>query len=367
MSRRRQIDLAKVVVAEAALARVPGRLARRYGILPVALDGDTLTAVQVHPDDPLGAMELESRLGLRIETLAAARPDAVARAIERYYAGAAGDEAPSALAALERLVNRAIQIHCSDIHLDPEENRGVARMRVDGMMRPVGEFTPAFMTDLVSAVKVAAKMDISERRAPQDGQIVMDSLGESIAMRVAVIPTTHGEKVTLRILATAAVSAELDRLDALGMSPRHLAMMRSALDQAHGVVLLSGPTGSGKTTTLYAALRHLKEPGTRHILTIENPVEIPLPGVNQIQIDGERVTVQFGGGCINDTIVHLATSRMGFGGVGHSGMGSYHGKKSFDTFSHEKSVLKKSTRIDMPVRYMPYTPLKDRLLRVFLH
>ena len=82
----------------------------------------------------------------------------------------------------------------------------------------------------------------------------------------------------------------------------------------------------------------------------------------------ERVlaSVPFGGGCINDTIVHLATSRMGFGGVGHSGMGSYHGKKSFDTFSHEKSVLKKSTRIDMPVRYMPYTPLKDRLLRFFL-
>ena len=77
-------------------------------------------------------------------------------------------------------------------------------------------------------------------------------------------------------------------------------------------------------------------------------------------------SVPFGGGCINDTIVHLATSRMGFGGVGHSGMGSYHGKKSFDTFSHEKSVLQKSTRIDMPVRYMPYTPLKDRLLRVFL-
>ena len=77
-------------------------------------------------------------------------------------------------------------------------------------------------------------------------------------------------------------------------------------------------------------------------------------------------SVTFGGGCINDTIVHLATSRMGFGGVGHSGMGSYHGKKSFDTFSHEKSVLQKSTRIDMPVRYMPYTPLKDRLLRAFL-
>jgi general secretion pathway protein E len=235
-------------------------------------------------------MELESRLGIRVQTVTASRPEAVSRAIERYYAGAAGDETPTALAALERLVNRAIQIHCSDIHLDPEEGMGVARMRVDGMMRVVSEYPPAFMADLVSAVKVAARLDISERRAPQDGQIVMDSLGESIAMRVAVIPTTYGEKVTLRILATAAVSEELDRLDALGMSEMHYGMMRSALEQAYGVILLSGPTGSGKTTTLYAALRHLRESGTRHILTIENPVEIPLKGVNQIQIDGERVT-----------------------------------------------------------------------------
>lgn len=290
MSGARKIDLAKVAVAEDALARVPARLARRHGVLPVAMDGDVLTVVVADADDPMAALELESRLGMKIQAMGATRPETVARAIERYYAGAAGGEGSTALAALERLVNRAIQIHCSDIHLDPEETRGVARMRVDGMMRVVGEFAPAFMSDLVSAVKVAAKLDISERRAPQDGQIVMNSLGESIAMRVAVIPTTHGEKVTLRILATASVSEELERMDALGMGEMHLGMMRSALDQAHGVVLLSGPTGSGKTTTLYAALRHLRAPGTRHILTIENPVEIPLAGVNQIQIDGERVT-----------------------------------------------------------------------------
>jgi type II secretory ATPase GspE/PulE/Tfp pilus assembly ATPase PilB-like protein len=291
MSTARVIDLSKIAVSDEALAKVPLRLARRYGLLPVRLEGETLGVVLANPDDPLGVMELESRIGMRIETFAAARPDGVARAIERYYAGTSGDsEGSSALAALERLVNRAIQIHCSDIHLDQEEGMGVARMRVDGMMRAVSEYTPAFMADLVSAVKVAARLDISERRTPQDGQIVMDSLGESIAMRVAVIPTTHGEKVTLRILATAAVSEELDRLDALGMSDVHYGMMHSALEQAYGVILLSGPTGSGKTTTLYAALRHLQAPGTRHILTIENPVEIPLKGVNQIQIDGERVS-----------------------------------------------------------------------------
>ena len=98
------------------------------------------------------------------------------------------------------------------------------------------------------------------------------------------------------------------------------------------------------------------------------PKPLALYIFSENKMNQEKVlnSCSFGGGCINDTIVHLATSRMGFGGVGHSGMGSYHGKKSFDTFSHEKSVLKKSTRIDMPVRYMPYTPLKDRLLRVFL-
>jgi len=290
MSGQRAIDLSKVAIEEAALARVPARLARRYGLLPVALEGETLTVALADTDDPLGLMELESRLGIRVRAVTPSRPEAVSRAIDRYYAGSSGGEAPTALAALERLVNRAIQIHCSDIHLDPEEDVGVARMRVDGMMRVVDEYPPAFMADLVSAVKVAARLDISERRAPQDGQIVMDSLGESISMRVAVIPTTYGEKVTLRILATAAVADDLDRLDALGMSEMHYGMVHSALEQAYGVILLSGPTGSGKTTTLYAALRQLREPGTQHILTIENPVELPLKGVNQIQIDGERVT-----------------------------------------------------------------------------
>jgi type II secretory ATPase GspE/PulE/Tfp pilus assembly ATPase PilB-like protein len=290
MSRRAAIDLSKVSVSEAALARVPARLARRYGILPIALDDDRLTVAQADPDDTLGPIQLEGQLGVRIETVRVARPETVARAIERYYTGMEGGTGATALATLEHLVHRAIQIHCSDIHLDPEAGIGVARMRVDGMMRVVSEYTPAFLTDLVSAIKVAARLDISEKRAPQDGQLTIESLGESVAMRVALVPTVHGEKVTLRILATAAVSEELDRLDGLGMDEAHDRMFRTALDQAHGVVLLSGPTGSGKTTTLYAALRHLREPGTHHIVSIENPVEVPLRGVNQIQIDGERVT-----------------------------------------------------------------------------
>lgn len=290
MSKNPAIDLSKVVISDDVLSRVPARLARRFGILPVALDGETLTVVQTHPDDPLGPMQLEGQIGLRILTAPAARPSSVGRAIERYYSGLTADAASTGLDVLEHLVNRAIQIHCSDIHLDPEEGIGLVRMRVDGMMRVVSEYPLSFLNDLVAAVKVAAKLDISESRAPQDGQMQIESLGESVVMRVAVIPTVHGEKVTLRILATAAVSEELDRLDALGMSKEHYQIFCSALNQSHGVILLSGPTGSGKTTSLYAALRYLRESGHQHIISIENPVEVPLRGVNQVQIDGERIT-----------------------------------------------------------------------------
>ncbi len=290
MSPNTAIDLSKVAVSEAALARVPARIARRYGVLPIAIEDDRLIVVQSDPDDSIGPMQIESQCGLTVRVMPARRPESVARAIERYYAGRDAGEQGSALAALEHLVHRAVQIHCSDIHLDPEDGIGMVRMRVDGMMRVVSEFAPPFMNDLISAIKVAARLNISEHRVPQDGQLILDSLGESVVMRVAVVPTVHGEKVTLRILATAAVSEELDRLDALGMTPDHYRQFVAALDQSHGVILLSGPTGSGKTTTLYAALRHLREPGTRHIISIENPVEVPLRGVNQIQIDGERVT-----------------------------------------------------------------------------
>jgi len=290
MNKERAIDLSKVVISDEALSRVPARLARRFGILPVALDGDTLSVVQTNPDDPLGPMQLEGQLGLRILTVPATRPSAVGRAIERYYSGPTADATSTGLDVLEHLVNRAIQIHCSDIHLDPEEGVGLVRMRVDGMMRVISEYPLDFLSNLVAAVKVAAKLDISENRAPQDGQMEIESLGESVVMRVAVIPTVHGEKVTLRILATAAVSEELDRLDSLGMNETDYKTFCSALDQSHGVILLSGPTGSGKTTTLYAALRLLRESGSRHIISIENPVEVPLRGVNQLQIDGERIT-----------------------------------------------------------------------------
>lgn len=283
------IDLNRVVATREALERVPARLAHKLGVLPLTLADDCLTVVQVDPDDVMAAVQLEGQLGLDIVVARACDPEGVRRALRRYYPEPAeGESTP--LAVLDRLVNRALQIHCSDIHLDPEEEEGVVRMRVDGMMRVDSRMGAQELAGLVSAVKVSARLDISEKRVPQDGQLTLESLGEKISMRVATIPTLHGEKVTLRILATAAVAQELERVEALGMYARHQELFLGALEQTHGAVILSGPTGSGKTTTLYAALRHLREPRTLHIVSIEDPVEIPLSGINQVHVDSERVS-----------------------------------------------------------------------------
>jgi type II secretory ATPase GspE/PulE/Tfp pilus assembly ATPase PilB-like protein len=285
------IDLNRVAATDDALALVPARLARRWQVLPLMMRGERLVAISADPDDLTMQMKLENHLGCEVELRSATAPELVPQVIDRYYSAAFESASEShALAALERSLNRALLLRCSDVHLDPEADRGVVRMRVDGMMRETSEFTMAFMTDLISAVKVAARLDISEKRIPQDGQMNMECFGETISLRVALVPTLHGEKATLRILASAAVAAELSRIEMLGMNEPHRTLMSNTLDQAHGMILLSGPTGSGKTTTLYAALRHLREPRTRHIISIENPVEIPLNGITQISVDEERTS-----------------------------------------------------------------------------
>lgn len=290
MSAAAAIDLTRVSASEEALARVPAALARRYGVLPLAVEDDRLLCVLADPDDPSAVLRVEGHTGLQVEVLETENPAGIPAVIRRYYPDSTGEDAETPLGFLRRMISRAVQIHCSDIHLDVEENRGLVRMRVDGMMREIRSVTRAFHEDLVSAVKVAARLDISEKRLPQDGQMESRDGDLPVMMRVAIAPTIHGEKATLRLLATTATLGELEHLDKLGMSETHHQQFESALDQSHGVVLLSGPTGSGKTTTLYAALRHLRQPGTKHLVSIENPVEVPVEGINQIQVDEQRFT-----------------------------------------------------------------------------
>ncbi len=287
-----QIDTSKIVIALDVLGCISSAMARRLGVLPVALDEDTVSLVMTDPEDDVAISQVEAHTHRVVRVLRPMNPAAFEATIRRYYPDGAAQQgrAGSALELFEQLVNRALQFRSSDIHIDPSAGGGCVRMRVDGMMRVDREMPAEQTHELTQAIKVAANLDIAEKRVPQDGQISLPVGDDDISMRVATVPTVNGEKITLRILATAAVAEDLDKLESLGMSDAHEQMMESALDCANGMILLSGPTGSGKTTTLYAALRRLREPGTRHIISIEDPVEIPLGGINQVHVDSERVS-----------------------------------------------------------------------------
>ncbi|MDR2172172.1 MAG: GspE/PulE family protein [Planctomycetaceae bacterium] len=283
------IDLSRVVATREALKLIPAAQSRRLGVLPLAVNDDKLYVVTSDNDDYLLLTQIENIVGLPVIILKAKHPEHVPSYIKKYYPESAGELSGTPLGLLEEVVLRAMLYRSSDIHLDPEHEHGIIRFRIDGLMQVDQTLPIDSMNELISAVKVSSGLNIAEHRIPQDGQISLFVAGDEISMRVATIPTIYGEKMTMRILSTENTLAELSELDTLGMSEQHLQLLLETLDNANGVILLSGPTGSGKTTTLYAALRRLKKSGTLHILSIEDPVEIPLNGINQVRIDSDRI------------------------------------------------------------------------------
>lgn len=178
------------------------------------------------------------------------------------------------------IINHAIESRASDIHIEPFENRLKVRYRIDGVLQEA-EAPPARSTAaVISRVKIMAKMNIAERRLPQDGRIQLRSQGKLIDLRVSTVPTMHGESLVLRILDKQRVNLDLN---ALGFDERDIKQLFNILALPHGIILVTGPTGSGKTTTLYAALQNLNTP-EKKILTVEDPVEYQLEGINQIQV-----------------------------------------------------------------------------------
>jgi general secretion pathway protein E len=190
------------------------------------------------------------------------------------------DEAPI-IRLLNALFSQAIKQKASDIHIETYENMVLVRMRVDGVLQESLEVPRAIAPLVISRVKVMAKLDIAEKRIPQDGRIALRVGGNNIDVRVSTLPSNHGERIVLRILDRQAV--ELD-LSILGMPESTLATIRHIISQPHGILLVTGPTGSGKTTSLYAMLSELNEV-SRNILTIEDPIEYDLPGIGQTQVN----------------------------------------------------------------------------------
>jgi len=289
----------------AALEVVRPELVKAHAILPLSLSARTLTAAMADPLDLAAVDDLQFQCGRRVEVVVAS-PDAVADGIEAHYGDdfvellealpeeLRGHTASDERAALERATQRApvvrlvdrilsgaIDSGASDIHVEETGSDVRIRLRVDGILRQTLDLPAASRRAVLSRIKVMAGMDISVRRRAQDGRIPWEQNGRRLTFRVSTLPVNDGEKAVVRILDSDAAPRSLD---GLGMAGDDLAALRRLLARGEGVVLSAGPTGSGKSTTLFAALSELDRE-TRNVVTLEDPVEYRLPGATQIQVD----------------------------------------------------------------------------------
>ncbi len=295
-----ELDFPSIEI-EAALM-LPENLARRYRALPIRImdDGYVLVAV-ADPTNVMFSDELRLALGMPVRVCVAS-PDAIELAITKLNDDATIDiedvvtdaqeteddatvldlnhDTP-AVVFINRAISKALDLGASDIHFTPQQRRLFVRVRVDGVMRELTSIAGTQGSAVASRLKIMGGLDIAERRAPQDGRVSIKRGNESIDVRIAILPTTHGEKVTLRILAQGEAP---DSLDALGMWPRSRAALERAITQPFGAVVVVGPTGSGKTTTLYTCLQMLNTPD-RQLTTIEDPVEYRAAGLDQIEVN----------------------------------------------------------------------------------
>jgi len=293
------LDLDQVVIDPACALRVPAPLALRRQVLPfAAVDGEVYVAcVNTEDSTALGAVERAVKSPVRP---LAAEPASLRRALGRIFGGAkpsgpparpagadgraAAQDEEGTVALGDELMHAAIVRGASDIHLDPEEKDVQVRFRVDGVLETFRRLPTAVHHGVISRFKVLGGMDIAEKRAPQDGRFSHRAgpTGQTIDVRVATLPTKYGERMTLRLLALQTESLTLERL---GMSPADLECFSTAIAKPHGMILLTGPTGSGKTTTLYAAIRRLIGRRQQNIITIEDPIEYNIGGVAQVEVD----------------------------------------------------------------------------------
>ena len=184
---------------------------------------------------------------------------------------------------VSRLVAKAVTLRASDIHIEPQVDALIVRFRIDGDLGEQESHSKRFADPVVSRIKLMAKLDIAEKRLPQDGRIQTSVRGNSIELRIATFPTLHGESLVVRILGQLDIELELGRI---GLSETGLSKLRTSLTQPNGLILITGPTGSGKTTTLYAALNAIRNPNLK-LVTVEDPIEYSLPGISQLQVKPE--------------------------------------------------------------------------------
>jgi type IV pilus assembly protein PilB len=299
------VDLDSAEVAPAAVALVPGAVCRRHVVLPVAIEDDaTLVVAMADPGNVLALDDLRSITGRAVRPVVASRR-ALESAIDRWVradseiadlsqsiqdaqtstgeveVGDVLDADTPVVRWVNLLVTQAIADRASDIHVEPAETELRVRFRIDGVLKAQQPAPKSMQAAVLSRIKVMSDIDIAERRKPQDGRMSVTHAGQKIDLRVATLPTVWGEKIVMRVLDNS--TARLDLRD-LSFSERSFEVYQRAYSKPYGMILVTGPTGSGKSTTLYATVNVVSQPEI-NVITVEDPVEYRLPGINQVQVN----------------------------------------------------------------------------------
>ncbi|MEK3900565.1 GspE/PulE family protein [Paenibacillus sp. FSL R7-0179] len=294
------VSLHKYHIDPAITQIIPESMAKRYQVLPFLKEGGKLMVAMADPLDYFAIEDLRMSTGFRIEPAISTR-DELQRAIARHYGMRDSmnqmlielptqeeiteteitDEDSPIVRLVNQMIQQAVQLRASDIHVDPGENNLLIRYRIDGTLR-TERLIPKQMQGFITArLKIMARLNIAERRLPQDGRIKMQFDYKMIDIRVSSLPTMHGEKIVLRLLD---LSTGIKAVDTLGFSEGNAALFKEMIGRPYGIMLITGPTGSGKTTTLYSALSQLNQE-TVNIITVEDPVEYQLEGINQVHVN----------------------------------------------------------------------------------
>jgi type IV pilus assembly protein PilB len=296
------VDVLSYPIDPAAVAKIPLALVLRHRVLGLAINGNEIVVGVTDPGDIVALDDVRAATGLVVRPVVAARSE-LRRIIDRLQREdsdlgdiaaslrseptpdvanltSPGDDAPI-VRYVNSLIEQAIQNRASDLHLEPTEHDMRVRYRIDGVLHEVDRVPRAVQSALISRLKIMSNVDITERRVPQNGRVTVRVRQRSVDLRTATLPTVWGEKVVLRVLDTGGVDLELKHL---GFTDANYDRYSTSFSKPHGMLLVTGPTGSGKSTTLYATLAEISKP-TVNIITVEDPVEYRLPGVNQVQVN----------------------------------------------------------------------------------
>lgn len=301
------VDLAEIEIDKEAVSLVNEQIARRNTLIPIKKENNTLTVAMADPLNYLALDDVKRVTGLEIHQLIALSSD-ITNAVERFYSS---EEAQLAVAALQdeyRLINmdelsyisenevsnapvvklinstisHAIKTRASDIHIEPMKNDLRIRFRIDGMLQEVMRSPKSAHSAIVTRIKIMSNLDIAEKRVPQDGRVEVEIDQHTVDLRISILPTVYGEKVVIRVLSM--LNGEAYSQEKLGFTDKNLELYKKIMKSPNGIILVSGPTGSGKTTTLYTALSELNQIHT-NIITVEDPVEYKLEGISQVAVN----------------------------------------------------------------------------------